>query len=238
MSRDKLLLAHRGYSAVAPENTKLAFDLAYQFGFDGVELDVHLTKDQQLVIIHDETTTRTSLKEFTIKDATLKELKELDFGKFWKYDLPKQTILTLEEFLDLYIDKFKIINIEIKTDEYHYPGIELRMAYLLKKYSQEQIDKLIFSSFNFKSLELIYSFNDKLTLAFLWWKAKQFKDIKPSQFSIIKYFNPWIDIYEKHQTYYDSFKKKYLFWTIKSEKNHDDFKANKKTFALISNYLF
>ena len=55
-----ILIAHRGYSAISPENSFLAFELAYQFCFLAVELDVHLTKDQQLVIIHDANTKRTS----------------------------------------------------------------------------------------------------------------------------------------------------------------------------------
>ena len=55
-----ILIAHRGYSAINPENSFLAFELAYQFCFSAVELDVHLTKDQQLVIIHDANTKRTS----------------------------------------------------------------------------------------------------------------------------------------------------------------------------------
>lgn len=55
-----ILIAHRGYSAISPENSFLAFELAYQFCFSAVELDVHLTKDQQLVIIHDANTKRTS----------------------------------------------------------------------------------------------------------------------------------------------------------------------------------
>lgn len=54
-----LLLAHRGCCALAPENSQLAFDLVSLFGFGGMELDVHQTADQQLVIIHDETTART-----------------------------------------------------------------------------------------------------------------------------------------------------------------------------------
>ena len=55
-----ILIAHRGYSAISPENSFLAFELAYQFCFSAVELDVHLTKDEQLVIIHDANTKRTS----------------------------------------------------------------------------------------------------------------------------------------------------------------------------------
>ena len=63
-----ILIAHRGYSAISPENSFLAFELAYQFCFLAVELDVHLTKDQQLVIIHDANTKRTSGLDKVIAD--------------------------------------------------------------------------------------------------------------------------------------------------------------------------
>lgn len=63
-----ILIAHRGYSAISPENSFLAFELAYQFCFSAVELDVHLTKDQQLVIIHDANTKRTSGLDKVIAD--------------------------------------------------------------------------------------------------------------------------------------------------------------------------
>ena len=63
-----ILIAHRGYSAISPENSFLAFELAYQFCFSAVELDVHLTKDEQLVIIHDANTKRTSGLDKVIAD--------------------------------------------------------------------------------------------------------------------------------------------------------------------------
>ena len=63
-----ILIAHRGYSEISPENSFLAFELAYQFCFSAVELDVHLTKDEQLVIIHDANTKRTSGLDKVIAD--------------------------------------------------------------------------------------------------------------------------------------------------------------------------
>ena len=73
------LFAHRGYSAQYPENTMEAFVQAYQKGFDGVETDVHMTKDGQLVLIHDETIDRTSGGKGYIQDYTYDELKNFHF---------------------------------------------------------------------------------------------------------------------------------------------------------------
>ena len=81
-----LLIGHRGYSSIAPENTKLSFDAALLYKFDGLEIDVHQTKDNQIVVIHDETVDRTSNGSGSIKDMTLEELRKLNFAsKFHMY---------------------------------------------------------------------------------------------------------------------------------------------------------
>lgn len=148
-----LLLAHRGYSDIAPENTELSFDLVPLFGFDGMELDVHQTADGELVIIHDETTIRTSQKNYQVGKTKYQTLATLDFGSKFKIMVPKQPIMTLKAFLDKYLDHpgIKLINIEIKTDQISYPGIEEKIHNLAKQYPLSK-SKLLFSSFNFASL--------------------------------------------------------------------------------------
>lgn len=237
MKQEKFILGHRGFSGISPENTELSFDLAYKFGFDGVELDIHLTKDQKLVIIHDENTERTSKNFLEIKKSSLEELRKEDQSKFFKVKVPFQKILTFEEFLKKYIDKFKFINVEIKTDVFHYENIEQIIYDAILPY-KEKWHKLIFSSFNFKSLEIMHKIDPEVQLAFLWWTKTQFNSIPQEKFNIIKYFNPWTEIYYKDRKKYDSFEKKYMFWTIKSEKKFHEFQQNEKTFCLISNYLF
>ena len=76
-----LNLAHRGFKSRFPENTKIAFLKAIDVGADGVEFDVHLTEDRQVVIIHDETLDRTSDGKGLVKNHTLKELKRLNMAK-------------------------------------------------------------------------------------------------------------------------------------------------------------
>lgn len=81
-----LVIAHRGYSARAPENTFAAFKLGWESGADGVECDVHMTKDGQVVCIHDYDTERVAGEKLTIADAEWKDLRELDVGS-WKDSL-------------------------------------------------------------------------------------------------------------------------------------------------------
>ena len=76
-----IVLAHRGASGYAPENTLEAFKLAMEMGADGFELDVHLSADGELIVIHDETVDRTTNGKGYVKDMTLAQLKQLDACK-------------------------------------------------------------------------------------------------------------------------------------------------------------
>ena len=83
MPTNTLIIGHRGASNDAPENTLASFELAFQQGADGVEADFRLTRDGEIVCLHDDNTARTGGAEFLVADATLKELRRLDFG-LWK----------------------------------------------------------------------------------------------------------------------------------------------------------
>ena len=123
-----LLLGHRGYSDQYSENTMLAFSKAIESGFDGIETDVHKTKDGVLVLCHDEKINRTSDGKGYIKDMTYEELCAYNFGT---KENP-QRIPLLKELLELCKGKNVKINLEIKTNKIQYPGIELesyQMAY-------------------------------------------------------------------------------------------------------------
>lgn len=107
------IIAHRGASAEAPENTLAAIQLAWQQGADAAEIDVMLTGDGQLLAIHDETTLRTGGVNWVVKDHTLAELKTLDVGS-WKSPLfAGERIPTLAEVLDI-VPLGKRLFIEVK----------------------------------------------------------------------------------------------------------------------------
>ena len=107
------LVAHRGTSHEAPENTVAAFRLAWEQGADAIEGDFYLSKDQQIVCIHDETTKRTSGEDRVVSECTLDELRRLDVGK-WKHPrFEGERISTLAEVLRTVPDG-KQIFIEIK----------------------------------------------------------------------------------------------------------------------------
>jgi len=110
VQQSPLIWAHRGASGYAPENTLLAFKKAIELGANGIELDVQMTKDGELVVCHDETIDRTSNGSGWIKDMTLAELKSLDFSCGQK-DFAGVTIPTMREVFELLAPTGFIINI-------------------------------------------------------------------------------------------------------------------------------
>lgn len=144
-----LNIAHRGFKGAYPENTMLAYEKAIETGADGIEFDVHLTKDSELVIIHDETLERTTDGKGLIKDKTLQELKKLNASKGY-LSCEVQTIPTLREYFDFVKNKDIITNIELKTSIIRYEGIEKKVYDLINEYGMK--DKIIISSFNHNSL--------------------------------------------------------------------------------------
>ena len=139
------VLGHRGASFYAPENTLPAFELALEQGADGVELDVHLSKDGELIVMHDERVDRTTNAKGFIRDYTLEELKSFD-ASYGRESFAGVQIPTLGEVYALFKDTGKLINVEIKTDILDYPGI---CEKLLKLEDEAGMNgSIIYSSFN------------------------------------------------------------------------------------------
>lgn len=141
------IIAHRGFSGKYPENTMLAFSKAVEIGADGIELDVHFTKDGEIVIIHDETIDRTTDGTGFVRDYTYEELSKFNaYGRF-EGQFEFQKIPTLREYFELVKDvEGFITNIELKTGIFEYEGIEKAVIDLVKEFGLE--DRTILSSFN------------------------------------------------------------------------------------------
>ena len=140
------IFAHRGFSGKYPENTMLAFEKAVEIGVDGIELDVHLTKDNEIVIIHDEDIKRTTDGGGLVKDMTLEELRKFDASATFRGQYGFCGIPTLREYFELVKDTPIITNIELKTGVYEYHTIEQRVIDMVREFGLS--DKIIFSSFN------------------------------------------------------------------------------------------
>lgn len=148
------IFAHRGFSGYYPENTMLAFTkVAEETLADGIELDIQLTKDGEIVIMHDEILDRTTNGSGFLKEYTLAELKELSVGVNFKGFFPRQTIPTLREFFTFLKKTKLIVNIELKTSVFEYTGIEEKLIAMVHEFALE--DQVWYSSFNHYTMERI-----------------------------------------------------------------------------------
>ena len=172
---DFLVIAHRGASAYAPENTLASYGLAEDMDADYVELDIHLTKDSQLAVMHDKDVSGTTEGKGEIGDYTLDELKQLsaDFrfddkdqiaisGSSEEYAVPE-----LSEVFSQFGEDMNFI-IELK-DPKKYPGIEEKLVEVLKEYEMIDFDdngypRVVIQSFEKKGLQNVHELNPDIPL--------------------------------------------------------------------------
>lgn len=150
---DCLVIAHRGALNEAPQNTMPAFEKAVEIGADGVETDVHLTKDGYVVLCHNSTINGTSNGTGKISEMTLEELMKFDFGSYFKSKFSGTRIPTITEFIDyLRSTDVKVVNIEIKPSKKKDYEVVLRTIEEAKKYGI--FDKLLISSFDKRAIKV------------------------------------------------------------------------------------
>jgi glycerophosphoryl diester phosphodiesterase len=158
-----LIFAHRGYSAQYPENTMKAFIEAEKAGADGLEIDVQMTKDGELVVIHDEKVDRTTDGVGYVKDLTYGELRKLNAGHTFKKWLQKNPIPSLTELLEWLSTNKLHCNIELKNGIFPYEGMEAKVIQLVRQYGLS--DRIILSSFNHYSIVTCYRIAPEIEIA-------------------------------------------------------------------------
>lgn len=161
------IFAHRGASGQFPENTMQAFEEALRSGVDGIELDVQLTKDGEVVIIHDEKVDRTTNGQGFVKDFTLAELEELDAGSWFSSKFAGQRLMTLDTVLAWMQEEGNHLrlNIELKNDQIQYVGLEEKVLSLIEDYDLQE--RIIISSFNPFSLQRVRMQNAEIEMGYL-----------------------------------------------------------------------
>ena len=159
-----LIWAHRGASGYAPENTMVSFEKAIEMGADGIELDVQLTKDGKLVVIHDEQVDRTGDATGWVKDLTFEEIRSINFNKdFPEYG--RQKIPTLKEVYELLRPTELTVDCEIKTGMIFYPHIEEMVIGLAREMGME--DRILYSDFNHYSCVKLHEIDPSAYVGFL-----------------------------------------------------------------------
>lgn len=159
-----MVIAHQGGSKLAPENTLSAFQNALKLGVDMVDIDVHLSKDGELIVMHDFSIEKTTNGTGEIKYLTLEELKKVDAGSWFDSRFTNERIPTLEETLAL-INSEKILFIEVKGGNSVYPGIEQKVVDEIKKYNA--LKWVIVKSFDLNSILRIKKLYPELSTFYL-----------------------------------------------------------------------
>lgn len=160
-----LVWAHRGASGYAPENTLISFQKAIELHADGIELDIQLTKDNEIVVCHDEMIDRTSNGSGWLKDMTLTELRQYDFNKTFP-ELGPQTIPTMKEVFELIKDTNLTIDIELKTAVVFYPQLEEKILAMVEEYGMK--DRVQYCSFNHYTCKRLHELDPNTYVGFLY----------------------------------------------------------------------
>ena len=159
--------AHRGCSQLYPENTITAFEHAMKIpGLTGIELDIQLTKDGELVVIHDERVDRTTDGFGYVRDYTLKELSWLHIHTGFE---KAEHIPTMKEVFELLKPMLKenglLLNIELKNSVYPYPGMEEKIVDMVHEFGVQ--DAVIYSSFFADSLVTLHGLDPDVRIGVL-----------------------------------------------------------------------
>jgi len=160
-----LNLGHRGAREVAPENTLASFGRALEQGADGVELDVMLSKDNQIMVIHDYTVARTTNGSGKVGALTLAELKTLDAGSWFGEEYAGERIPTLDEVFEA-LPAESIINIELKSLSLCSQRLEEEVTHLIGTHGLTS--RVIVSSFNPLSLARVARLNPSIETGLLY----------------------------------------------------------------------
>lgn len=161
MNPAPLIIAHRGASAYAPENTLAAFQAAIDAGSDGVEFDVQLSRDGVPVVIHDETLKRTCGLDKNVADLTASELSRVDAGSWFNKKFPKnakpafadETIPTLSQVLKLYEPTEGPIYVELKANDAIFAELATRVCDIVE--ALPVLPRVIVKSFKLAAIPVI-----------------------------------------------------------------------------------
>ncbi|HTP07222.1 MAG TPA: glycerophosphodiester phosphodiesterase family protein [Anaerolineae bacterium] len=159
-----LVIAHRGSSAYAPENTLAAFQLAAEQEADAIELDADLTRDGHVVVMHDATIDRTTDGHGSVADLTLEEIRRADAGTWKSVEFTGGRVPLLEEVFEA-VGQQLLINVEIKGMAWRGNGLEAQVAALIEKH--DLLDRVILSSFNPLALRRVKQIDSRLACGLL-----------------------------------------------------------------------
>ena len=231
-----LLFAHRGFSGKYPENSPLAFRKAVEeTDADGIESDVHITRDGKLVIFHDATVERTSNGRGYIKDMTYEELLSLDIGSWMSPEFAGEHIWTFSQLLDFCKEAGILLNMELKNYEVFYPELEERVIAEIQAAKMEE--QVFVSSFNHISMQRFKTLCPDIATGLLYDKPmldigeyiqRSNADNMHPRYMLLQYQPELVELYHGRGM-------KVNTWTVNDEENMRD-TLSRGVDCIISNY--
>jgi len=234
-----LIIAHRGASGYKPEMTIPAYELALKQNVDGFETDVRLTKDLELVGVHDRKTGRVADRDLVVSKSTLKELQELDFSS----KETKTKVMTIRKFLSLALDSGKSLTLAIETKHVtkHHGLLEHKLNELLIEFkmnaSQHERVKIVLMSFNPLAVLRFSKLNPLIPRVQLKERSYPFLHLYPNPGNP-EIVGPGIELLLKSPGLITKFKnqgKKIFVWTVNSPQDMR-FCLERGIDAIITNY--
>jgi glycerophosphoryl diester phosphodiesterase len=162
---DFLVIGHRGAAGLAPEHTRPSFERALEIGVDMIELDVQLSRDGYLVVIHDRDLKRTTGETGAVRERTLDELKGLDTGSWFAQEFRGEPLLTLDQVFEL-VAKRACLNVEIKSPRPDWEATADALASLLEKLGR--VEDTVVSSFEMGALASLRRRLPRAAIGVLW----------------------------------------------------------------------
>ncbi len=158
------MIAHRGASGHAPENTLASFRLALELGARAVELDIHQSRDGELLVMHDDDFRRVGGRRVKVRALTLAQAQGIDIGSWFSKGFRGERVPTLGEVYDL-VDGRAEVHVEIKHGGSVYPGIEARLAAFLER--RRAWPRTVVSSFDHRALFAVRALEPRARLGYL-----------------------------------------------------------------------
>jgi len=156
-----VLIAHRGASSIAPENTIASINSAIKLNASFIEIDVRQTSDSILILLHDASLDRTTNGKGLVKDKTYSEISELDAGKWFSEKFKNERIPTLESVIKLVNGRCNLV-VEIKEGNDYYPNIEKNILKIIEHHNAEKWISI--HSFDSEILKTIHQINSNIKL--------------------------------------------------------------------------
>lgn len=141
-----MVVAHRGASHYAPENTVAAAELAWEQNADAVEIDIHMSADSQIVVMHDKDTERTAGEKFVISETTMDSLKTLEVGSFRDEKYRGEPIPVLADIVET-LPEGKNLFVEIKSDKKIVPVLQKEFG------DHPKVNQFVFIAFDYETIK-------------------------------------------------------------------------------------